>query len=85
MNITITFLSPVEVRFCVQITTYITANAVRKQLSDWTKQSLPFSYVSFEATSTDENLHDVQVYSDVSAGEIDNTIDFDFTGSYIEI
>ncbi|KAI9067371.1 hypothetical protein FKP32DRAFT_1563883 [Trametes sanguinea] len=48
MNITVTFLSPIEP-------------------SDWVLQSLPFSYVSFEATALDGRPHDVQVYSDISA------------------
>lgn len=36
--------------------------------SDWVKQSLPFIYLSLEATSIDGQSHDVQVYSDISAG-----------------
>ncbi|KAI0368348.1 DUF1793-domain-containing protein [Pilatotrama ljubarskyi] len=48
MNITVTFLSPIEP-------------------SDWVLQSLPFSYVSLEASSLDDQSHDVQVYSDISA------------------
>ncbi|KAE9404337.1 DUF1793-domain-containing protein, partial [Gymnopus androsaceus JB14] len=35
--------------------------------SDWVKQSLPFIYLSLEATSIDRQSHDVQVYSDISA------------------
>ncbi|OSD07070.1 hypothetical protein PYCCODRAFT_1464180 [Trametes coccinea BRFM310] len=48
MNITVTFLSPIEP-------------------SDWVLQSLPFSYMSFEAIATDGRPHEVQVYSDISA------------------
>ncbi|KAI9067393.1 DUF1793-domain-containing protein [Trametes sanguinea] len=48
MNVTITFLSPIEP-------------------SDWVLQSLPFSYVSCEATALDGQPHNVQVYSDISA------------------
>ncbi|KAI0829800.1 DUF1793-domain-containing protein [Trametes gibbosa] len=48
MNVTITFLSPIEP-------------------SDWVLQSVPFSYVSVEASSLDDQAHDVQVYSDISA------------------
>ncbi|KAI0278699.1 hypothetical protein BGY98DRAFT_916673 [Russula aff. rugulosa BPL654] len=33
---------------------------------DWVKQSIPFSYMAFTATSTDGQSHAVQVYSDVS-------------------
>ncbi|KAI0645886.1 hypothetical protein C8Q79DRAFT_911239 [Trametes meyenii] len=35
--------------------------------SDWTLQSLPFSYVSFEASTLDGQAHDVQVYSELTA------------------
>ncbi|KAJ8483511.1 hypothetical protein ONZ51_g4652 [Trametes cubensis] len=48
MNVTVTFLSPIEP-------------------SDWVLQSLPFSFVSVEASSLDGQPHDVQVYSDISA------------------
>ncbi|KAI8993903.1 DUF1793-domain-containing protein [Trametes punicea] len=48
MNVTITFLSPIEP-------------------SDWVLQSLPFSYVSIEATALDNQPHQIQVYSDISA------------------
>ncbi|KAH9968155.1 DUF1793-domain-containing protein [Russula dissimulans] len=34
--------------------------------SDWVKQSIPFSYLSFTAKSLDGNAHAVQVYSDIS-------------------
>ncbi|KAL7281458.1 hypothetical protein ACG7TL_004773 [Trametes sanguinea] len=51
MNVTITFLSPIEP-------------------SDWVLQSLPFSYVSFEATALDGQPHSIQVYSDISAGQL---------------
>ena len=36
------------------------------QPSDWVKQSLPFSYLAIEATSTDGKSHSVQLYSDVT-------------------
>ena len=35
---------------------------------DWVRQSIPFSYMAFTATSTDGASHTVQVYSDVSGG-----------------
>ncbi|KAJ3480136.1 hypothetical protein NLI96_g8556 [Meripilus lineatus] len=35
--------------------------------SDPVRQSLPFTYVAFEANSTDGKAHDVQIYSDVGA------------------
>ena len=37
------------------------------QPDDWVKQSLPFSYLTIQATSTDGQTHDVQVYSDITA------------------
>ncbi|KAI0793192.1 hypothetical protein C8Q75DRAFT_840168 [Abortiporus biennis] len=49
MNITATFLSPIEPQ-------------------DPVKQSLPFSYLSFEAVSTDGAEHSVNVYSDIYGG-----------------
>ncbi|EIW62872.1 uncharacterized protein TRAVEDRAFT_99158, partial [Trametes versicolor FP-101664 SS1] len=48
MNLTITFLSPIEP-------------------SDWVLQSLPFSYVSVDASSLDGQSHDVQLYSDITS------------------
>ncbi|KAI0353838.1 DUF1793-domain-containing protein [Trametes cingulata] len=46
--------------------------------SDWVLQSLPFSYVSVEASSLDGQVHDVQVYSDISAewlsGDRENSV-----------
>ena len=39
------------------------------QVSDAVKQSIPFSYVFFEASSTDGQSHDIQVYCDIDAGE----------------
>ena len=38
---------------------------------DWVKQSIPFSYLSFYASSLDNKSHAVQVYSDVSGGASD--------------
>ena len=40
---------------------------------DWVKQSIPFSYMSFTASSLDNTSHDVQVYSDVSGGTSDRS------------
>ncbi|KAH9858969.1 hypothetical protein C2E23DRAFT_717283 [Lenzites betulinus] len=48
MNLTVTFLSPIEP-------------------SDWVLQSLPFSYVSVDASSLDGKTHDVQLYSDITS------------------
>ncbi|PCH43422.1 DUF1793-domain-containing protein [Wolfiporia cocos MD-104 SS10] len=35
--------------------------------SDWVRQSIPFSYISLEASSNDGEPHQVEVYSDISA------------------
>ena len=40
------------------------------QPSDWVKQSLPFSYVSLEASSLDGAAHDIQLYCDISPGKL---------------
>ncbi|KZT10711.1 uncharacterized protein LAESUDRAFT_643898 [Laetiporus sulphureus 93-53] len=48
MDLTITFLTPIEP-------------------SDWVQQSIPFSYLVLEAQSNDGEVHEVQVYSDISA------------------
>jgi hypothetical protein len=37
------------------------------QPDDLVKQSIPFSYITLSAVSTDGNAHNVQVYSDISA------------------
>lgn len=43
------------------------------QPSDWVQQSLPFSYVAVDFSATDNQAHDVQLYSDISAGKCINT------------
>ena len=48
----------------------ITAISFLSKPADWVRQSIPFSYLSFEAASNDGEAHHVQVYSDVSAGEL---------------
>ncbi|PCH43429.1 DUF1793-domain-containing protein, partial [Wolfiporia cocos MD-104 SS10] len=35
--------------------------------SDWVRQSIPFSYISLEASSTDGEAYSVSVYSDITA------------------
>ena len=64
MNVTLTFLSPVEVSAGIMVRRL----ANEKQPSDWVKQSLPFSYLSLEATSRDGKPHAVQFYSGITAG-----------------
>lgn len=39
-----------------------------RQETDPVKQSMPFSYYYIDAVSTDGQPHNVQVYSDISAG-----------------
>lgn len=38
--------------------------------NDLKRQSLVFSYLDVQVSSLDGNKHDVQVYSDISAGEL---------------
>ncbi|ETW77436.1 hypothetical protein HETIRDRAFT_480082 [Heterobasidion irregulare TC 32-1] len=51
VDFNITFLSPIEA----------------SSPNDFVRQSIPFSYIYFEATSRDGNSHSIQVYSDISA------------------
>lgn len=37
--------------------------------TDLKRQSLPFSYVDVSVTSSDGNPHDVQLYTDITAGK----------------
>ena len=37
--------------------------------TDLMRQSLPFSYVEVSIISTDGNAHDVQLYTDITAGK----------------
>ena len=39
---------------------------------DLMRSSLPYSYLDVEVQSTDGGEHDVQLYTDISAGEYDN-------------
>ncbi|KAI1795668.1 hypothetical protein LXA43DRAFT_991596, partial [Ganoderma leucocontextum] len=62
MNVTVTFLTPIEVRI------FVLQNGMPSvSPDDWVKQSTPFSYVSVEAESLDGNSYPVQVYSDITA------------------
>lgn len=68
MNVTITYLSPIEVR-SHSISSYVRTNLTPvKQPSDWVLQSFPFSYVYFDTTSLDGRAHKVQVYSELTGG-----------------
>ena len=66
VDVTVTFLSPVEVSLLLFFTkTKLTTNSL--QPSDLVKQSFPFSYMSLVVSSTDGAGHLVKVYSDISA------------------
>ena len=65
MDLTVTFLSPIEVFLAYSLRD---KTLIQRKPSDPIRQSLPFTYVAFEAISTDGKPHDVQIYSDVGAG-----------------
>jgi len=67
MQVNLTFLNPIEVRFHSSVTFNVYMRVDLKP-QDWIKQSIPFSYMVFTANSTDGASHAVQVYSDVSGG-----------------
>ena len=46
--------------------------------TDLTRQSLIFSYVDVSVTSTDGASHDVQLYTDITAGNISHSLSLDF-------
>ena len=67
----LTFLSPIEVSsLYVDELPCLTVN----QPDDWVLQSLPFVYLAIDVTSTDGQPHNVQLYSDVSGGEIPSSL-----------
>ena len=65
VDLTATFLSPIEVRIpnpqggC---------DLTRTQPTDLVNQSIPFSYLSVEVASNDGRPHQVQLYTDISGG-----------------
>ena len=67
MQVNLTFLIPIEVRFHSSVTfTFLHMRHMKP--GDWVKQSIPFSYMSFTAKSSDGASHAVQVYSDLTGG-----------------
>ena len=67
MQVNLTFLIPIEVRFQSSVTfTFLHMHHLKP--GDWVKQSIPFSYMSFTAKSLDGASHAVQVYSDITGG-----------------
>ena len=69
MQVNLTFLNPIEVRF--HYDTFDILRIRHLKPGDWVKQSIPFSYMAFTASSLDGASHAVQVYSDVSGGTCD--------------
>jgi hypothetical protein len=67
MQVNLTFLNPIEVRFHFSVTLNV-LHAHHLKPRDWVKQSIPFTYMAFSASSLDGAAHAVQVYSDVSGG-----------------
>ena len=67
INLTVTFLSPIEVRWS-SLSHFDCDNMHMTQPSDWVKQSIPFSYLSLGAHASDGASHNIQIYSDVTGG-----------------
>lgn len=67
VDLTATFLSPVEVWFLMIILGYFMFSCISMQPSDLVRQSLPLSYLAISAQSNDGQSHRVQVYTDISA------------------
>ena len=67
MEVNLTFLNPIEVRFR-SFVNFQRLHTHHLKPQDWVKQSIPFSYMSFTAKSSDNSSHYVQVYSDISGG-----------------
>ena len=67
MQVNLTFLNPIEVRLDSSVCfKHILTH--HSKPGDWVKQSIPFSYISFTANSSDGSAHAVQLYTDVSGG-----------------
>lgn len=68
VDLTITFLSPVEVNLAPPIDKFLVSLLIFSfQPADFVNQSLPFSYLAVSAASNDGKDHVVQIYSDISA------------------
>ena len=67
MQINLTFLNPIEVRFH-SFCYFQCLHTYHAKPQDWVKQSIPFSYMYLTANSADNASHAVQVYSDISGG-----------------
>lgn len=67
VDVNITFLSPIEVSISRHSQQ---SGIIVPQPKDLIKQSMPFTYIYMDLVSNDGQPHDVQVYSDISAGEV---------------
>ena len=67
MQVNLTFLNPVEVRFQPSIHPVWLLLMSHLKPGDWVKQSIPFSYISLSAASLDNAAHSIQVFSDISS------------------
>lgn len=70
MNLNVTFLSPIEVRSLSFLIMELIYLKTKLQPQDWVKQSFPFAYITVEGSSADGLPHNVQLYSDISGGEM---------------
>lgn len=68
LDLTLTFLSPIEV--CARrMKCLVKLTILAIQPADPVLQSLPFSYLTLEASSNDGLQHQVQVYTDIDTGK----------------
>lgn len=65
MDLTVNFLSPVEVITRLHKTKI--RSLIPPKPHDIQRQSLPFSYITLSAASTDGGVHNVRLYTDISA------------------
>lgn len=42
--------------------------AFSTQPDDWVRQSIPFTYISFDLSVTDDHAHDIQLYMHMQSG-----------------
>jgi len=68
VDLTATFLSPIEVRTPSITNLQQGCDLTKAQPTDLVNQSIPFSYLSVEVISNDGMPHKVQLYTAVSGG-----------------
>ena len=66
VDLTATFLSPIEVRTPPTTDVQPGCDLTKAQPTDLVNQSIPFSYLSVEVVSNDGKPHKVQLYTDIS-------------------